>query len=113
MKSIGNGAFYACNNLESIRMPASVTSIGTLAFAYCTSLETVNIPKSITSMGTRVFEGTRWLGSKAMDNELVIENRILLYGKPEGDFVVPDEVTYITGSGIGERSPTTHQSSPR
>lgn len=113
LKSIGNGAFYACNNLESIRMPASVTSIGTLAFAYCTSLETVNIPKSITSMGTRVFEGTRWLGSKAMDNELVIENRILLYGKPEGDFVVPDEVTYITGSGIGERSPTTHQSSPR
>lgn len=63
-------------------MPASVTSIGTLAFAYCTSLETVNIPKSITSMGTRVFEGTRWLGSKAVDNELVIENRILLYGKP-------------------------------
>ena len=37
-----------------------------------------------------------------MDNELVIENRILLYDKPEGDFVVPDEVTYITGSGIGE-----------
>ncbi|MBR4511107.1 MAG: leucine-rich repeat domain-containing protein [Ruminococcus sp.] len=75
LKSIGNGAFYACNNLESIRMPASVTSIGTLAFAYCTSLETVNIPKSITSMGTRVFEGTRWLGSKAVDNELVIEKQ--------------------------------------
>jgi len=42
--SIGERAFYNCNSLESITIPASVTSIGNYAFRGCSSLTSITIP---------------------------------------------------------------------
>lgn len=39
--SIGDYAFYYCNNLEVIQIPATVTQIGDSAFSGCRSLNTV------------------------------------------------------------------------
>ena len=53
--SIGDQAFYGCDNLTSITIPNSVTSIGKYAFLGCTGLTSVTIPNSVTSIGVWAF----------------------------------------------------------
>lgn len=74
ISSIGNGAFYGCSSLQSIRLPRALTAIEFCTFAWsgltsivipenvetidynafqqCRDLETVTIPKSVTSIST-------------------------------------------------------------
>ena len=53
--SIGEYAFFCCDNLTSITIPDSVTSIGYIAFYGCTSLKSITIPDSVTRIGDEVF----------------------------------------------------------
>ncbi len=55
VRGIGNYAFYGCDGLTTVTIPASVTSIGRDAFYDCTGLTTVTIPASVTSIGYGVF----------------------------------------------------------
>ena len=53
--TIGNYAFYQCYSLKSVVIGDSVTSIGDSAFSYCDSLKNVVIPDSVTSIGSHAF----------------------------------------------------------
>jgi hypothetical protein len=53
--SIGYGAFYGCDSLESITISGGVTSIGESAFGDCSSLASITIPNSVISIGERAF----------------------------------------------------------
>lgn len=53
--SIGNHAFYKCQNLTSVTLPEGLTTIGHYAFNQCTNLTSVNIPNSVTSIGNFAF----------------------------------------------------------
>lgn len=55
LKTIGEYAFYACENLRSIDIPPTVTEIGDNAFEYCSSLVYIVIPNSVTSIGNHAF----------------------------------------------------------
>jgi hypothetical protein len=59
--SIGDSAFYACNDLTSVTIGKSVTSIGDWAFYNCTSLASITIPDSVTSIGDLAFDGCKSL----------------------------------------------------
>ncbi len=96
--SIGSGAFYYCENLAAITIPAGVTSIGenafwkctslasftigadskldaigVNAFYYCINLTAINIPASVTSIGMGAFTDCRSLGSVIFENGSKLE----------------------------------------
>ena len=54
--SLGNNAFYGCNNLTGVTIPQGVTSIGYRAFGACGNLLTVDIPDSVSYIGGSAFE---------------------------------------------------------
>ncbi|MBR2799790.1 MAG: leucine-rich repeat domain-containing protein [Oscillospiraceae bacterium] len=62
---IGDGepVFEDCYDLQSITIPASVTSIGDYAFEDCYSLTSITIPDSVTRIGSSAFYGCRSLTS--------------------------------------------------
>ena len=53
--SIGDSAFFGCQDLLSIVIPESVTSIGDAAFYNCDGLTSIVIPDSVTSIGDSAF----------------------------------------------------------
>ena len=53
--SIGEQAFWFCNNLASVTIPDSVTSIGMSAFADCRNLTSVTIGNGVTSIEWHAF----------------------------------------------------------
>lgn len=55
LQSIGASAFFYCNNLVSIALPASVQSIGEYAFSDCSKLERITIPASVITIGNAAF----------------------------------------------------------
>ena len=65
--TIGDSAFCYCDSLESITIPDSVTSIGDSAFRYCESLESITIPNSVTTIGDEVFRHCKSLASITVD----------------------------------------------
>ena len=88
LTSIGDSAFWSCDGLTSVEIPASVTSIGEAAFvgcsgltsvtfgegsrlesigesafSGCSGLTSVEIPASVTSIGRSAFDGCSGLTS--------------------------------------------------
>ena len=53
--SIGQRAFFYCQELKSISIPNSVTSIGSQAFYGCECLTSLIIPESVTKIGELAF----------------------------------------------------------
>lgn len=55
--TIGQRMFGACTELESVKLPNSLTQIDVNAFAGCSKLANVTIPNSVTQIGAFAFSG--------------------------------------------------------
>jgi uncharacterized repeat protein (TIGR02543 family) len=55
LEAIGSNAFRQTQSLQSIEIPARVTSIGSYAFEYTIGLDSITIPNSVTSIGSYAF----------------------------------------------------------
>ena len=53
--SIGDYAFYGCENVTSVSLPSTVTQIGKLAFYGCKNLSTLTLPDSVTVVEDYAF----------------------------------------------------------
>ena len=53
--SIGNHAFYHCDQLKSINLPNSIVTINDSAFSYNCSLILTSLPENLTSIGDYAF----------------------------------------------------------
>ncbi len=67
--SIGNAAFYRCDYLTSVTIPNSVKSIGDYAFYSCPLLS-ISIPNSVTSIGEGAFRYCGDLTSVTIPNSV-------------------------------------------
>ena len=111
--SIGNDAFYYCDDLASVTIPGSVTSIGSGAFYRCSALTSVTIPASVTSIGSSAFYlcssltdiyyggyGVDWLaaiGFNSVPSKTTVHFKDNLYGSGE----CGESVNWVmTGDGI-------------
>lgn len=71
--TIKKEAFYGCDDLKSVEIPASVTSIFAMAFNRCRNLESITIPKNISMIGLEAFSGCGSLTS------IVVEEGNFMY----------------------------------
>ena len=55
--------FAGCESLQSIILPAGITSIRFSGFAYCTNLESISISDKVTYLETAAFDSCRKLAS--------------------------------------------------
>ncbi len=56
--TIGDFAFYYCENLESISMPSTITYIGIDAFHFCSKIKNIVIPSSVNTIRRYAFGRT-------------------------------------------------------
>jgi hypothetical protein len=61
--TIGERAFFLCDNLSSITLPASLTTIEESAFFMCENLNSITLPAGLTSIGKEAFLGCNSLSS--------------------------------------------------
>lgn len=67
--TIGNYAFYNCDELTQVTIPHSVTSIGSYAFRDCSYLASVVIGTSVTSIGNYAFYYCSNMDAVRMDSQ--------------------------------------------
>lgn len=67
--SLGDYAFYGCENVASVTLPDTVTRIGRLAFYGCKSLRTLTVPASVTVVEDYAFAGAAGLQSIAFGGD--------------------------------------------
>ncbi len=108
--TIGSQAFYYCQTLAEIVLPASITTIGADAFYNCTLLARVSVPTLSDWLEIRfasIFAnpaayGTLYIGEEALNGKLVIPEGVSAIGdyafyqqKGITELVLPATVTAI------------------
>ena len=94
--SIGDSAFYGCENLTSVTIPDGVTSIGDAAFLGCRRLTSVTIPDSVTSIGDSAFLSCDKLTSVTIPNSVTsIGSSAFCNCTSLTSITIPDSVTSI------------------
>lgn len=97
--NIGDFAF-ARSGLESINIPNGVSRIGYAAFYHCDNLNEINIPASVTWIEPSAFAFTGWLQNWATNTQssdfLIVGDGILLAYKGSSSYVeIPEGVETI------------------
>lgn len=111
IESIGDFAF-ARSGLESINIPNGVKTIGYAAFYHCDNLNEISIPASVTWIEPSAFAYSAWLNNWANNPQasdfLVVGDGILIaYKGQESYVVIPEEVeTIAPGCFIGREEIT-------
>ena len=101
--SIGDYAFYYCDNLTSITIPDGVTSIGDYAFYYCDNLTSITIPDGVTLIGDYAFEACRNLTAVTIpDGVTSIGKGTFRYCPNLESVVIPESVSSIGESAFGD-----------
>ena len=98
VKSIGDEAFIACDNLTSVSIPddSCLIRIGESAFSDCRYLTSITIPDSVTSIGDKAFYNCNSLGDVTIPNGLeTIGNGVFFGCNNLKNLTIPNSITSI------------------
>ena len=96
LKTIGNGAFQWCENLEKVTLPSGLTTINDSAFSRCKSLKEIIIPDTVTTLGRNAFEVCESLYRvKLPSNMTAIPDHLFQYCYSLVEIEIPSTVTKI------------------
>ncbi|MDR2143075.1 MAG: leucine-rich repeat domain-containing protein [Treponema sp.] len=98
-KTIGRDAFYTCHKLETVNLPMAVT-IGAYAFRSCDKLETVDLPAAET-IGERAFAYCTALTTVTFPLAEAIDTRAFAYCPALTTVTLPASLTAIDGNPFG------------
>ena len=76
IKTIGDGAFEYCGDLNSVNFGEGLLSIGSCAFLNCPNIETVSLPESLTTINNGAFKECSKLTSIDIPNKVTELNDI-------------------------------------
>ena len=94
--SIGNDAFNDCTALTSVTIPDSVIFFGQDTFIFCNALTSVTIGNGITAIGSNAFQDCHALTSVTIgDRVTVIGSNAFLNCDALSSITIPDSVTFI------------------
>ena len=99
----GDGEPIALEKIESVQIPATVTSIGKEAFYGCEDLASISTHQAISSIGTDAFKDTAYYNNpQNWDGQgLYLRNYLLTVSDDvSGEFVVRDGTTMIANSAF-------------
>jgi len=91
-------AFYNCDYIESIKIPAEVTEICEQAFFGCSGIASFDFPPSLEIIGDFAFMGARFKSFDIPQTVKHIGKGAFLYsdaGKENGEIVLPDGLEYL------------------
>ena len=94
--TIGKNAFYGCDLLQSIQLPATVKEIGDSAFEGCNGLISITLPESMLTIGEYAFAGCASLSSITLPKQIsIIEKSAFLNCTSLSNVSFPENLTEI------------------
>lgn len=98
---IAQKAFFRCDNIRSVNLPATVSTIGAYAFSWCSDLECVTAP-GVVFIEERAFMGCKQFSHISLSNRLEsVEDKAFSYCSSITDITLPDSLFFM-GVGVFE-----------
>lgn len=98
---IAEKAFFRCDGIEAVNLPATVSNIGAYAFSWCSDLERVIAP-GVVFIEERAFMGCKKLFGISLSNRLEsIEDKAFSYCTSIEEISLPHSLFFI-GVGVFE-----------
>ena len=95
---VSEKAFFRCDGIESINLPATINTIGAYAFAWCSDLESVIAP-GVVFIEERAFMGCKRLCRVSLSKRLEsIEDKAFSYCTAMKEIILPDSLFFM---GVG------------
>ena len=108
------GAFKNCDKLTTVNFGKNIRTIGNQAFYDCDELASITIPDSVTSIGTSIFEGCDKLSEVSLGTGIETISQKAFFGCPAlQKFIVPYSVTKIDAQAFGNCTKLTEISIPQ
>lgn len=100
LKTISSSAFYSCDSLAEISLPAGLQTISSLSFANCASLGSVIIPSTVVSVGYQAFFYTGFHKAAKQANEPYIYADNWLIDVSDDVFSLTDITSNTSSSAV-------------
>ena len=97
VETVGEWAFYLCDNLTKVTLPDSIKRIGVKAFLGCTNLSDITIPDGVTFIGDQAFQGCHEVANIIIPDSVTRIGRYAFFDcRSLTSIKIPDGIEFIT-----------------